>query len=143
LVWEDVVINFRPSEWFEVLGGGDYGVVVEISNHDIIYDDEFQKLVNNLEISNSNITEDTDFLIINQNGNSSIVNGGHNSGDKNDTAIGELSVFYNETGGYGVYINSNECIIENDTSESSYADVRISVMDLITGKSVFAFEIKY
>jgi hypothetical protein len=48
IVWEDVGANYNLYDWLDVLGGNDYGVVVEILNHDVIYNGEFQNFVVNL-----------------------------------------------------------------------------------------------
>jgi hypothetical protein len=139
ILLEDLGMEYELYEWRNVLEKYGYGVVVEISNHDVIYNDGFQKFVDNLGISNGDITEDTDFLVVDNNGNHSIVNTGHNSGDRNGTVLGELSVFYNEFGGYGVYLDGEDCIIETDPTESSYADVRVAIMDLAKEKIAFRF----
>jgi hypothetical protein len=84
-------------------------------------------------------------LVVDNNGKHSIVNTGHNSGDRNGTVLGELSVFYNELGGYGMYLNGEDCIIDLDDNQvdSSNAAVRVVVMDLITGENVFEFGVIY
>jgi hypothetical protein len=143
IMWANLIQGENPREWCDIVKKNGYGVVVEITNHDIIGSEKFGELLEGLGISLDDITPKTDFIVINQEGETSVVDNGHNSGDRNDTALGEISVFYNEMGGYGVYLDGNECILVNEQEASEIPDIRISVMNNITNEVVWSGGIVY
>lgn len=104
--------------------------IIEILNHNAIYEKDFIQLLENLGINEKEITENTDFIIIDDIGQAhTILNDSHISNSINDTVLGTLSVFYNEEGGYGVYLNNEECIIILDPEINENVDIRIATIN--------------
>jgi hypothetical protein len=142
VMWADLIKEQNPSEWCDIIEKSGYGVVIEITNHDIIDNGKFRELAEGFGILQDSITYDTDFLVVNRKGNTTVVDNGHNPGDRSDTSLGEISVFYNEEGGYGVYLNGNDCIVaEPDSAENT--DIRIAVMDRETSELVWSLNVSY
>lgn len=107
----------------------EYGIIMEIINHNIINNEEFIRLVKHLGIESKMLTPNTDFIVFDKTGQPfTILNDSHSSGCANDTVLGTLSVFYNESNGYGVYLNSQECITVSEPNVNKSADIRIAVI---------------
>jgi hypothetical protein len=143
IMWADLITWKNPSEWHDIVKRNGYGVVVEITNHDIIGNESFKGLIEGFGISLDDITYDTDFIVINQDGDASVVDNGHGSGDRNATVLGEISVFYNDNGGYGVYIDGSECILVNEPDNSDNIDIRISVVNTDTEELIWSSDYNY
>jgi hypothetical protein len=142
VMWADLIKEQNPSEWCDIIEKSGYGVVIEITNHDIIDNGKFRELAEGFGILQDSIIYDTDFLVVNRKGNTTVVDNGHNPGDRSDTSLGEISVFYNEEGGYGVYLNGNDCMVaEPDSAENT--DIRIAVMDRETSELVWSLNVSY
>ena len=104
--------------------------IIEILNHNAIYEKDFIQLLENLGINDKEVTESTDFIIVDDIGQAhTILNNSHVSNSINDTVLGTLSVFYNEEGGYGVYLNNEECIIILDPEINENVDIRITTIN--------------
>jgi hypothetical protein len=142
-MWADIITWKNPSEWCDIVKRNGYGVIVEITNHDIIGNDTFKRLTEGFGISSDDITTDTDFLVISSEEDTSVVDNGHGSGDRNATILGEISVFYNDNGGYGVYLDGNECIIVNEPDNSDNIDIRISVVNTAIEELIWTADMDY
>jgi hypothetical protein len=143
VMWADLIVWENPSEWCNIVKSNGYGVVVEITNHDIIDDETFNELVDGFGISQDTITKNTDFIVIDEDEKVSVIDDGHASGDRNDTVLGEISVFYNDNDGYGVYLNGNECILVNEQDISDNTDIRIAVMNNDTNEIIWSANLSY
>ncbi len=112
------------NELFNIIKEIKYDAVVEILNPEILslMDNE---ILQSIGISEDKITEKTNLLFIHNGTESTVLNDFRFSGDVSDTVLGEASVFCNESGKYGIYLNEEECIVSSP--EEPDADIRIRV----------------
>ncbi len=118
------------GSYLEDLADTGYNALFELKNHDILLDGKYLELFENLGINISELTDKTDFITVDgKNKKATVINDIDGSGCHAATVFGELSRFYNESGGYGVYLENSELYTilpqENET-----ADIRISIIDM-------------
>lgn len=127
IMWSRLCELGEPLAWCEELKRNDYDVLIEIVNHDIIKDERFAALLEGFGVDTERVVQNTDFIAVQNTGEAvTILNDTHESGARCDTVLGAFSIFYNDEGGYGVYMDGNECMLvmphENDN-----VDIRVSV----------------
>lgn len=128
IMWSGICEYGNPQEWCRELKSNGYDVVVEIVNHDIIKEKRFMALLEGFGVNTQNITQGTDFIAVrNAKEAVTILNDSHASGARADTVLGNLSVFYNDEGGYGVYMDGNECMLVQP-QDNEGVDVRVAVL---------------
>ena len=137
---EDKVSNLRKYEsldnYLMLLADKNYSVVVEVNDPMIWHYDSYIHLFENLGVNTSEITENTDFLVIQEAGRQvACFENFHESGSHVMTALGEFSLFMSETGDYGVYID-NEELYTVTSGQNMNTDIRIIVMDKNTAEIV-------
>lgn len=127
IMWSRLCELGEPLAWCEELKRNGYDVLIEIVNHDIIEDDRFLALLEGFGVDTEHVLKNTDFIAVeNTGGDETILNDSHDSGTRYDTALGAFSIFYNDEGGYGVYMDGNECILVSPQGNDQ-VDVRVSV----------------
>ncbi len=128
VMWAYLLENQDPTLWCDKIKSSGYNVLIEIVNHDVIGEERFVQLLEGFGVDAESVSETTDFVAVdNANGEATLLDNSHESGTRASTAIGELSVFYNDEGGYGVYIDSNECLYAAQ-GDNDGVDVRIAVI---------------
>lgn len=143
IMWSYLIEQQNPLEWCEIIRKDGYSVVIEVINHDVLHDEKFIKLVEGFGIESDHLSKNTDFLIIQEGGKAvTVLDNSHNSGDRQDTVLGSLSVFYNEEGGYGVYLNNEECIVAG-MEDNADTDVRIAVMNQEPYEVIWCLDASY
>lgn len=127
---------------YDIFEGKYYGLKVyldkfESINHNYIIEFDRKEVVNNpdvLEFLNSlgvdirRVNENIDFCIIEKNRNIEYLYNCNYSESRQKTEVGTLSVFYDEEGNYGVYLDAEECYIVN-VDDSDKIDIRILCWD--------------
>jgi len=127
IMWSRLCELGEPLAWCEELKKNGYDVLIEIVNHDIIKDDRFLALLKGFGVDAGRVVESTDFIAVQNTGGAvTILNDSHASGTRGDTALGAFSIFYNDEGGYGVYMDGNECMLVSP-QENEDVDIRVSV----------------
>lgn len=127
IMWSKLCESGEPLVWCEKLKKNDYNVLIEIVSHDVIEDNKFQALLEGFGVDTERVFLDTDFIAVqNTKGAVTILNDSHASGTRCDTTLGAFSIFYNDEGGYGVYMDGNECILVSP-GENDGVDVRVCV----------------
>lgn len=127
IMWSRLCELGEPLAWCEELKRNDYDVLIEIVNHDIIKDSRFGALLEGFGVDSDRVLENTDFIAVeNTDGAVTILNDSHGSGTRRDTVLGAFSIFYNDAGGYGVYMDGNECILVSPQGNDQ-VDARVSV----------------
>lgn len=127
----DMRTQAGPFESLEVylegLGVTKYKAVIEINNLDIWQEPSYVKLFENLGISKESVNEKVDFIVWDgMEKEAVILEDFHASGSSCDTSMGLLSVFANEQGEYGVYVNDKECFVSSTKeNEAEKTDIRI------------------
>lgn len=105
-----------------------YDVIIEIVNHDVVEEKCFRVLLETFGVNPDKVSADVDFIAIKDMGDEvTILENSHGSGDRRDTVFGELRVFYNDAGGYGVYLNGNECMLVQ-SGDNDDVDIRVAVI---------------
>lgn len=128
IMWSKLCEDGKPARWCEELKKNGYDVLIEIVNHDMIRDERFLALLDGFGVDRTQVLENTDFIAVkNDEGTATVLNDSHASGTRCDTVLGAFSIFYNEEGGYGVYMDGNECILVQP-QENAHADIRVSVI---------------
>lgn len=128
IMWSKLCEDGEPARWCAEVKNKGCDVLIEIVNHDMIKDKRFLALLEEFGVDTSQVSGHTDFIAVSNTGggHSTILNDSHVSGARFDTVVGAFSIFYNDEGGYGVYMDGNECILVQP-QENEYADVRVSV----------------
>ena len=134
------ISNLREIEsldnYLMLLADKNYSAVVEINNPEILYADSYIHLFENLGVNSSEITENTDFLLIQEAGRETVCfENFHESGSHEMTPMGEFSLFMSETGDYGVYLDNEEIYIVT-SEQNGDIDIRITVIDRDTTEIV-------
>ena len=119
------------SVYLEGLSATQYKAVIEINNPDIWQDSAYVKLFENLGISEEMIHETTDFIVWDGTEKEAVMlENFHVSGSSFDTSFGTLSVYANDQGEYGVYIDGSECFVSSACqNETEKTDIRILLFD--------------
>lgn len=112
------------DSFFTLLGEIKYNAIIEILNSDIIKSLEISQL-EKMGISREQISEETDFILINNGQEATALSNFHTTENTYETVLGELNIFYNSTGEYGIYLNGEECIVSSSTDPD--LDIRIRV----------------
>lgn len=126
VMWSYLCEQQEPEVWCEEVlsSGGD--VVIEIVNHAAIREEKLMKLLEGFGVDPSDISESTDFIVINNaQGTVTALCDSHESGTRADTVLGAFSLFYNDEGGYGVYLDGNECMLVQP-QDNEGVDVRVA-----------------
>lgn len=128
VMWSKLCEDGEPARWCTEVRNNGCDVLIEIVNHDVINDKRFAALLEGFGVDTQSVAQNTDFIAVLNTGGGhlTILNDSHESGTRCDTVLGAFSIFYNDEGGYGVYLNGNECILVQP-QENEYADVRVSV----------------
>lgn len=128
VMWSRLCELGEPQGWCDELKSKGYDVVIEIVNHDAVNEEGFRALLEGFGIDADSISESTDFIAVrNADGAVTILNDSHDSGTRCDTVLGALSIFYNDEGGYGVYMNNEQCILVQP-QENDSVDIRAAVV---------------
>lgn len=70
------------------------------------------------------------------------MNDSHVSGARFETVVGAFSIFYNDEGGYGVYMDGNECMLVSP-QENEHVDIRVSVFSSDPYQVIWCPEFSY
>ncbi|MDE6052243.1 MAG: CotH kinase family protein, partial [Lachnospiraceae bacterium] len=131
VMWSRAVEQGEIDTWRKELEKNGYDLLIEILNHDIIEEERFKASLEGLGVDTDAVSRHTDFIALRNMGETvTILDNSHESGTRCDTALGEFSIFYNDAGGYGVYINTNECMIVS-SGENDNVDIRVAVMESV------------
>lgn len=127
IMWSKLCEDGEPARWCAEVKNKGCDVLIEIVNHDMIKDKRFLALLEGFGVDVSQVSGHTDFVAVDTAGGTvTVLDDSHDSGARCDTVLGAFSIFYNDEGGYGVYMDGNECILVQP-QENEYADVRVSV----------------
>ncbi len=127
-MWSYYIEQDDAEEWCEIIRDNRYNVVIEILNPEVVYEDNFVSLAQGFGIEEDELSEDTDFIVVKEGMGATVLDNNHESGDRGETVLGTLGVFYNEEGGYGVYLNGEECILAS-IEENHNVDARVVVYE--------------
>lgn len=128
VMWSRAVEEGNVQVWRSELEKHDYDVIIEIVNHDVVEEKCFRVLLETFGVNPDKVSADVDFIAIKDMGDEvTILENSHGSGDRRDTVFGELRVFYNDAGGYGVYLNGNECMLVQ-SGDNDDVDIRVAVI---------------
>lgn len=130
---EEKINNLREYESLEnylmLLADKNFSAVIEINNPAVYSSDSYLHPLENLGVNSSELTESTDFIVIEEAGKQAeCFENFHESGSCGITALGEFSLFPAEDGTYGVYLD-NEEFYTITPEQNMDADVRITVID--------------
>lgn len=134
------------STYLEGLSVTKYKAVIEINNPDIWQDHAYAELFEKLGISGETVNEEADFIVWDgMTKEADILENFHTSNSSCDTSFGELSVFANEQGEYGVYMDGSECFVSSTgQNEEEKIDIRILRFDSdsneIVENLIFAYD---
>lgn len=127
LVHTDVLAKLQV--YLKALSKTNYYSVIEINNLDIWQNSEYIELFETLGISGEDIHDTTDFIVWNGPEKTAVsLDNFHVSGSIYESELCLFSVFWNDAGGYGVYLDNHECFISSDEN-NRYVDVRIALLD--------------
>lgn len=128
VMWTKAIELENPQIYCDELKSSGYDVIIEILNHNVAYNDRFKTLIKGFGADASLITADCDFIAIKTStGEMTVLNNAHVSGTRAESVLGELSIFYNDAGGYGVYRDAEECILVN-SGDNEHVDIRMAVI---------------
>lgn len=143
IMWSYLIEQQEPSKWCELIKKSGYNVVIEVINHNVISEEKFLELAKGFGIEAEKLSLNTDFLVVKEGAEkATVLENSHNSGDRFETVIGQLSIFYNEEGGYGVYLNDKDCIVAWPEDNES-VDARIAVVEPDTFEIIWSFDVSY
>ena len=115
--------------YVEALSGTNYRAVVEINKPVLWQNADYIALFERLGITQENFHTDTDFIVWNGLEKTAFtLDNFHVSGSSCDTQYGSLSVFENELGEYGVYLDGRECFVSS-SDKNHNVDIRIVLLD--------------
>ncbi len=134
------ISNLRMVEsldnYLMLLADKNYSVVVEINDPLVWNYDSYIHLFENLGVNSSEITKNTDFIVIQEAGRQAVCfENFHESGSHEMTAMGEFSLFMSETGDYGVFLD-NEELYTVTGEENINVNIRIITIDKSTAEIV-------
>lgn len=143
IMWSYLIEQQEPLKWCELIQKSGYHVVIEVINHNVIGEERFIELAKGFGVASDKLSVNTDFLVVKEAGEMvTVLENSHNSGDRNDTVIGQLSIFYNEEGGYGVYLNDKDCMVVRP-EENENVDARIAVVEPDTFEIIWTLDVTY
>lgn len=115
--------------YIEALSGTDYRAVVEINNLELWKNADYITLFEKLGITEEDIHGNTDFIVWNGPEKAAFaLEDFHVSGSSCDTQFGSLSVYENEYGEYGVYLDGSECYVSSPEGNQD-VDIRVALLD--------------
>lgn len=115
--------------YVEALSGTNYRAVIEINNLMLWQNADYIALFERLGITQENFHMNTDFIVWNGLEKTAFtLDDFHISGSSCDTQYGSLSVFENESGEYGVYLDGIECFVSS-SDKNHNVDIRIVLLD--------------
>lgn len=119
------------SAYLDGLGITKYKAVIEINDPDIWQDFSYIRLFESLGISEEAVNGKIDFIVWDgMTKDTIILEDFHVSGSTCDMANGVLSLFVNEQGEYGVYVNDRECFVSSSKKNAEEGtDIRIILLD--------------
>ena len=110
----------------------DYLIFVEMNNHAILNDDYYCGLFESLGVNPDKITDDTDFLVIQDAGKKVDYFEKFRESENNITSdLGTIQIFASESGTYGAYLNGEE-LFAVTPEQSQNPEIRIVVVDKST-----------
>lgn len=116
------------------LADKNYSLVIEINNAEIWNNESYMCLMENLGVDKGGITENTDFLVIQEAGKHvDYLEDFHGFQNRRMTALGEFSLFTAESGTYGVYLDDEEFYTVSP-KQNQDIDIRIAVIDVETAE---------
>ncbi len=131
VMWSKLCEDGAPARWCAEVKNKGCDVLIEIVNHDVIEDERFLALLEGFGVDLPQVSGRTDFVAVDtDSGAVTVLDDSHDSGVRSDTVVGAFSIFYNDEGGYGVYLDGNECILvqpQENVNADAFADVRVSV----------------
>ena len=119
-------------------------IIFEIRNKDILNFDEYLELFENLGVDVSQLSADTDFIIVdNASKKTDILNNFKESGSMADTSVGKLSLFIADDELRAMYLNDMEFYITK-LQDDNNSDIGIIIFDKaslsIKEYAVFSYE---
>lgn len=115
--------------YIKALSNTNYRAVVEINNVALWQNMDYVTLFECLGITKEDIHANTDFIVWNGLERKAFaLDDFHISGSSCETQFGSLSVFENELGEYGVYLDGMECFVSS-SDKNQNADIRIVLLD--------------
>lgn len=143
VMWSGLGELEDPQGWCDMLKDENDDIIIEIINHDTIKEGRFQALLEGIGVDLECVSENTDFIVVRNDEKAvTVLDDSHNSGTRCDTVLGELSLFYNDEGVYGIYMNNEECILAS-FEENEQADVRVAVLSHDPYKVLWCFAYAY
>lgn len=132
--------DFQTQEsldnYLMLLADKNFSAVMEINNPVLYSSDSYIHLLDNLGINSSELTENTDFIVIEEVGRQAeSFENFHKFNNSEMTALGEFSLFTAEDGTYGMYLDNKE-FYAIDSEQNTDVDVRITVIDRETKEIV-------
>lgn len=111
-----------------------YQVIVEINNPSVWKNTECLEFFEQIGIQKDSINQNTDFIVWGGFEKPvTALDNFHISGSNSDTSLGKLSLFVNDEGIYGVYLNDKECFVSSQ-EENIDADIRIILVSSDTAE---------
>lgn len=134
------ISNLRGIEsldnYLMLLADKNYSIVIEVNNPIIWHYDYYIHLFENLGVNSSEITEKTDFFVIQEAGRqAACFENFHESGSHAMTTLGEFGFYMVKGGDYGVYLDNEEFYVVTP-EQSLDTDIRITVMDKNTAEII-------
>lgn len=118
---ENLVEQTDMDKYFMLLAGDDVDIIMDIRDHDLFKDSDMVQLLENIGISRMNISENTDFVIV-ENGGQNIVflNNFRNDGSSEATSIGNVTLRYSASGenDCSLYVDDVEWLRESSEDEA-------------------------
>lgn len=141
---KDIILKSQNSlmNYLMLLSGDQLNAMLDVRNKDIFKNETYLNLLANLGVNMSELGEDTDFIVIQNGGESAIVlNNFRENGSAVDTEIGNISIMYDidgayhdgELGHYSLYINGEEAF--NGNTRDDFC-MRCSVKRINTGEII-------
>lgn len=89
-----------------------YDIMIEMNDKSVLGEELYVKLIQNLGIDLLQLSDEADFILIHKGGEQVVyVNNLKETGGAVDTSVGEISLYYNAKGEYGVYWDGRECYV--------------------------------
>ncbi len=111
---KNLVESANLVDYLMLLSGDDVEIRMDVRDKSIFSNGLIMDLLANIGVDTSQISNDTDFIIITDRGqNVTVVNGLRKDGSSQQTNLGEMKIYYGEKGYYGLYLNDEELMIGN------------------------------
>ncbi len=125
--------NYESLDYYMLyLHHNDYLIFMEMNNHAILNDDYYCGLFESLGVNPDKITEDTDFLVIQDAGKKVDYFEKFRESENDVTSdLGTIQIFASESGTYGAYLNGEE-LFAVTPEQSQNPEIRIVVVDKST-----------